>query len=1009
MKVNKVFMLIISIVLLGILLVACNYNDTTATHQHTIVIDEAVSPTCTSTGLTEGKHCSECGEVLTKQEIVGALGHTEVIDEAIVATCQATGLTEGKHCSVCNAVIVAQQIVEKKEHTVVIDSAVSPTCTSMGLTEGKHCSTCGEILVTQIEVPMIDHTPGTAATCTQNQTCTECGKILVSVNGHVPGINASCVEPQRCTVCKIVLVEATGHNLSYIAERDPVNVNDPGNRDYWQCSKCNRCYIDDSATQEIAVADTIWKVYSVSFYDLENNMYFSGVYKQSEPLFLENITPIEMRGYDFNGWHMSQNFAPENAVSVIPAGNSQNIILYANRSLHKYKITLLGIGREETWYYNVVEGIKLTTPKWKESAGGGDCLIFSHWSDENGVKITEIPAGEIGDRTIEANWIYKENYVVSNADKYTYVNGVMDQYGRYSFIYEIGVIKDIVLSKQHSYSFDGLTEHIESETKTYTVGASSGQEVAKIVSNIVSNSSEMANISKHTKTHTEGWEIGAKWKPEVEFLGIKVSAWEFSGGYSKTDTDVYENTGFSSEKNYEENGMESEVRSTIDYYTEESVSRTVSETFIPGVTPVGNYTWARLMDVKVYAIVTYNPYTGNYVFDIYSVPTNIHDGLLYTLPSGLEYDINIVSGDILDFEIPFEDIPDMFYTVEYDANGGIGEMPKSVHELGLSSLLLKNEFIKDGYAFAGWNTSPDGKGITYSDEFRITNNIAPAGGKVILYAQWEAMSYTITFNANGGTVGTSKKTVTFDESYSTLPTPVRPGYTFEGWKYGDEIITSDTKIRVSDDHTLLAQWQANTYMVFFDANGGFVDIDSAIKTFDSAYGILPTPTRLNCEFGGWYSGDNKIDSNSIVQISGGHTLRALWIPCTSGYWDTGSRNETVTTSGRTEYWQTGLNREALKAAGYTEFTIYIEMNGKFKSSDWFKADWWFEIYDPSGNMVVEENEEHWKTSWEQREYTHTISIDTIRDDGTILVWYDHGGDDADDFSLGTVRIWTTAK
>lgn len=47
----------------------------TSNHTHTIVVDKAVAATCTHTGLTEGKHCSVCGEVLVKQEVIAATGH----------------------------------------------------------------------------------------------------------------------------------------------------------------------------------------------------------------------------------------------------------------------------------------------------------------------------------------------------------------------------------------------------------------------------------------------------------------------------------------------------------------------------------------------------------------------------------------------------------------------------------------------------------------------------------------------------------------------------------------------------------------------------------------------------------------------------------------------------------------------------------------------------------------------------------------------------------------------
>ena len=85
---------------------------------HTEVVDKAVEPTCTETGLTEGKHCSVCSAVLVEQEVVKAKGHTEVIDKAVEPTCTKTGLTEGKHCSVCSAVLVEQEVVPALGFTV---------------------------------------------------------------------------------------------------------------------------------------------------------------------------------------------------------------------------------------------------------------------------------------------------------------------------------------------------------------------------------------------------------------------------------------------------------------------------------------------------------------------------------------------------------------------------------------------------------------------------------------------------------------------------------------------------------------------------------------------------------------------------------------------------------------------------------------------------------------------------------------------------------------------------
>ena len=127
-----------------------------------------------------------------------------------------------------------------------------------------------------------------------------------------------------------------------------------------------------------------------------------------------------------------------------------------------------------------------------------------------------------------------------------------------------------------------------------------------------------------------------------------------------------------------------------------------------------------------------------------------------------------------------------------------------------------------GYSFSKW-TNGDTSYVTVASTTTASttathNSNSTNTSNATITASATARSYTVTFNANGGTTPTASKTVTYKSTYGTLPTPTRSGYTFNGWvgnlapKGGTPITSSSTYGFYTDD--IVVEFESNTTYVF---------------------------------------------------------------------------------------------------------------------------------------------------------------------------------------------------
>ena len=220
-------------------------------------------------------------------------------------------------------------------------------------------------------------------------------------------------------------------------------------------------------------------------------------------------------------------------------------------------------------------------------------------------------------------------------------------------------------------------------------------------------------------------------------------------------------------------------------------------------------------------------------------------------------------------------------TVTFDANGGTGSMAAASGVSGDYVLPVCGFTAPNGKQFKAWSVGGVEKAV--GDKITVTADTT-------VTAIWEdipATLYTITFNANGGSVTPETATTTADGKLTSLPTPTRSGsYTFKSWytaSSGGTQVTTDTVFNA--DITIYAQWtytgggggrSTSRYTVSFESNGGSKVANQTV-TRNSVMKEPTAPTKENFDFDGWYSDKElKTKYDFSAKVTKSFTLYAKW-------------------------------------------------------------------------------------------------------------------------------------
>ena len=247
------------------------------------------------------------------------------------------------------------------------------------------------------------------------------------------------------------------------------------------------------------------------------------------------------------------------------------------------------------------------------------------------------------------------------------------------------------------------------------------------------------------------------------------------------------------------------------------------------------------------------------------------------------------------------DETDYTYTLSYNANSGSGA-PGSQQQTvtgggtapSMTFTISNTRPTRTGYDFLGWSTNQYATAASYQPGGTIT-----VSANTILYAIWKAVTYTVSYNANGGSGAPASQTKTYNVALTlSSTTPTRTGYTFLGWSTSSSATTATYSAggsyTTNASATLYAVWQVITYTITYKpGSNGTGSQSTATKTYNVSLTLKgATFTRTGYAQTGWATSDGGAQAYALsasYTANAAATLYPVWtatnstVSATNGY------------------------------------------------------------------------------------------------------------------------------